>query len=262
MAPFKAANNVVAPLQRCHGSHLPHGPAQRQHRLVLANAWICLFSVCAEHDGISGALRCRPTVSCALSTKKRSKIIADLATASAMGLQIEQPEPSMDDGLGNTRVISPGTDAPMAAIDGGPCNAVLSTSAIPSHHGCEVRQGAVRPAIPQCPGRDRDGAICQPDTANAKGLGDHHMGGASPQAGTLAHPAPGRAMRCGHGRWILPFSSSVRLMGIPCHHPIHHRTPSIAFPLTLPTFPGPFTRVQGRGLVEWKDQALRPPPPG
>lgn len=195
MAPSKAANNVVAPLQRCHGSHLPHGPAQRQHRLVLANAWICLFSVCAEHDGISGALRCRPTVSCALSTKKRSKIIADLATASAMGLQIEQPEPSMDDGLGNTRVISPGTDAPMAAIDGGPCNAVLSTSAIPSHHGCEVRQGAVRPAIPQCPGRDRDGAICQPDTANAKGLAITTWGAPHPRPEQW--PTLHQAVRCG-----------------------------------------------------------------
>ena len=124
------------------------------------------------------------------------------------------------------RVISPSTDAPMAAIDGGPCNAVLSTSAIPSHHGCEVRQGAVCPAIPQCPGRDRDGAICQPDTANAKGLGDHHMGGATPGRNI----GPPCTRPCDAVRSYTPLLFLCQADGDSGHHPIHHRTPSIDFP--------------------------------
>ena len=68
-------------------------------------------------------------------------IVGNFEMAVAMGLQVEQLEPSVNGGLPDAGVPGQGTTLPWVAWGGGLCNAVLSTSATRWSSWVRVRPG-------------------------------------------------------------------------------------------------------------------------
>ena len=83
--------------------------SQRQHGLDLLQCLNLCLLVHAEHDGV--IRRSQVWTHTVLHLIHKTGIVGDLAMAVAMGLQVEQGEPSMDGGLGNAGVGGQGADA-------------------------------------------------------------------------------------------------------------------------------------------------------